>query len=193
MSGDACRTVWANAGWHNKAAELDAAFPNCACEAWSLVAEDELAVADEEPVARVLTSPGMYTNDDIITQKLTAAAAGGVSIIRSGASDQEILDTISNLVENQAETQTLVGAVVVQASQIRSLGDAEKWFGVYHTIAPNKASHGDILATTPAGTSSQRKRLHQERRYRLRDVMRNSIVFATEPDELLAALRQAGL
>lgn len=158
-----------------------------------MVTPDGAAILDDEPIARVLTSPGMFTNEEILTQRLTAASAGGVSIIRAGASDGEILATIQNLLENQAVPQTLIGAVVIGASAIRSLGDPERWFGVYHTDAPAKFHHGDILATVPEGSGNQKKKLSSERRYLLRDVMKESIVYADTAPALLAALRAHGL
>ncbi|WP_372706695.1 hypothetical protein [Brevundimonas sp.] len=188
MSGDDCRAAWAIAAPHNKAGALDLAFPQCFCEPWSLVGDDHRGVADEEVVARILTTPGMYDAGLILTQKLTSVSAGGASLIRAGASDVEILGTIMNLLQNAAEPQTLLGAAIFSAGNVRSLGQPQKNFGVYHTPDGAKNHHVDLLATTLAGSKTAQKKTERDRRYQLRDFMMPTIVAANDPDELLAAL-----
>ena len=172
---------------------MDAAFPACFCEAWSLVGEDLSKVPDGEVLARVLTNPGHYDNDEILTQKLTATTSSGVSLIRQGASDQEILLTIDTLMVNSAEPQNLVGAAVFSVDMIRELEGDMRWFGVYHTPDGAKSHHADILATTVTGTGSFKKREDKARRSKLRDVMMPSIIFAQLPNTLLTELRRAGI
>lgn len=193
MSGDACRLVWRGAAYNAKASALDDAFPNCGCEPWSLVAANEDHVADDEPLARILTAPWMYDEGQMLTSRLTQVSAGGVSLIRAGATDAEILSTIDNLLNGQADPQTLIGAAVFGAHRIRSLGDPEKFFGIYHTEAPGKVRHADILATRPSGTRSAQKKAEKDRRYLLRDTLIPLIVRADEPAALLTKLRAAGI
>lgn len=193
MSGDGCRAAWNAATPHDKAHALDAAFPQCFCEPWSLVSDGYNGVANNEVVARVLTTPGMYDAGLILTQKLTSVSAGGASLIRTGASDAEILNTITNLLMNAAEPQTLLGAAVFSAGNVRSLGQPERHFGVYHTPDGAKTHHVDLLATALAGSRSAQKKIERDRRYQLRDFMMPTIVAANDPDDLLMALRAMGL
>lgn len=193
MSGDECRNVWREAGRHDKAMALDAAFPNCFCEPWSLVADERPAVAPDEPMARILTTPGSYQAGEILTQKLTAAWAGGVSVIRAGASEAEIKATIDQLVNHAADSQTLLGAVVFRGIEIASFGAGDRHFGAYHTPDGEKSHHADILATMPLGTNSQKKRIQSERRRALRDFLQPRIIFEGNEDELIVKLREEGL
>lgn len=193
MSCEECRKTWASAEELKKAPELDAAFPNCACEECSLVDGLSAAISNEELLARVLTTPGGYSNDEILTQKLTSAAGPGLSVIRKGASDAEILDTISNLIDGQAIPQELLGAAVFSAEDLRTLGKPDRWFGVYHTPDAGKLHHADVLATTPSGSKNQQKVQSSQRRGLLRDMLMKSILFEGEAQALLRALRENGL
>ncbi|OUC15763.1 MAG: hypothetical protein B0A82_05150 [Alkalinema sp. CACIAM 70d] len=131
-----------------------------------------------------------------MTAKLTSAFAVGLSVIRSGASDEEIITTIDSMLARQADGQSLIGAVVMDAKSIRELGssDGDRWFGVYATDAGKKTHHADITGTFPQLASKSKSRAAQDsRRYRLRDLMASSLVRAETPDDLLAALRAAGI
>ena len=193
MSGALCRATWAEADRHSKAAALDAAFPNCACEAWSLVAEHEPPIGGPEPLARVLTTPGMYDAGQILTQKLTAAWAGGVSVIRAGAPEAEIRDTIAQLLHNGAEPQTLLGAVVFSGMEVAAIGAPERHFGTYHTPDGTKTHHADVLATKPPGSRTQQRKIESVRRGGLRDFLQPRIIFEQDTDALVSKLRAAGI
>jgi len=193
MSGELCRATWAAAGVHQRARTLDEAFPECFCESWSLVAEAESPVGGDERLARILTTPGSYDAGELLTQKLTAAWAGGVSVIRSGASDAEIRGTVEQLLNNIQDPQSLLGAVVFTGSEVSTLGAPERHFGAYHTPAPNKTHHADILATVPAGSKSQQKRSETLRRRDLRDLLQPKIIFEPDVDGLIEKLRLEGL
>lgn len=193
MSGDLCRQTWAAADHGKKAEAMDIAHPYCICEAWSLLDEGCPEVKSEELLARVLTNPGHYSNGEMLTAKLTAATYSGVSLIRQGASDGEILGTIDGLLAGGAEPQELVGAAVISAQKIRELDKGERWFGVYHTPDGSKQLHADILATRVSGTNSFIKKSERERRARLKDAMMPTIIHAHTPGALLQALRKAGI
>ncbi|WP_309630124.1 hypothetical protein [Brevundimonas sp.] len=172
---------------------MDGAYPDCFCEAWSLVGDDFGEVGNGELLARVLTSPGHYANDEILTQKLTAATASGVSLIRQGASDGEILLTIDTLLAMAAEPQTLIGAAIFPVDLVRALDGGARWYGIYHTPDGEKAHHADILATTVVGSGSFRKKEDRARRAKLRDAMMPTIVFSQLPNNLLGELRRHGI
>lgn len=193
MTCEACRNAWATAGPFEKALKLHEAFPGGECEQCSLCSEAHTSIANDERLARILTTPGGYSNGDLLTQKLTSASSSGVSVIRSGASDMEILSTIENLLMNQAEPQELVGAALFAAATVRSLGEAEAWFRIYHTPDDAKTHHADILATTPTGSKSQQRSASSRRRAALKEALTLGLILESKPDGLLKELRSKGL
>lgn len=193
MCGEGCRRVWNQAAHAEKASALDAAYPRCSCEVHSLVSADNTAIGAEERLARILTTPGMYDAGQILTQKLTSAWASGVSIIREGSSDAEISETIRQLVEEAAEPQKLLGASVFRAAEIMAIGAPDRHFAVYHTPAPAKERHGDILATTPAGSKNARRKEASARRKAIKDLLQPKIIFEADSQTLLSRLRAAGI
>ncbi|WP_312218458.1 hypothetical protein [Brevundimonas sp.] len=193
MSGEICRATWQGAAFNDKATALDEAFPGGLCETWSLKSDDYTGIDRREMLARVLTSPGMYTAGEILTAKLTSANSSGVSLIRCGASDDEIRSTIDCLMTKGAEPQELLGAVVFSALDLRRVGEPEEHFSVYHTPDSDKTHHADILARTPAGSKSAVKKIERDRRYSLRDFMAQNIIQADSVDLLLPLLRRAGI
>lgn len=194
MSAEGCRATWAASPILKRAETIDAAFPGCACEPFSLQASGGDGVSNDELLARVLTSPDAYDEktSSILTQKLMAVYSLGLSVIRQGAADAEILGTIDQLLQGQAEPRKLVGAILFSTRIIRSYDAASRWFGVYATDDDHKQHHVDIIGTTPAGSTSQSKKLKNERRYRLADDLRQYVIFADQRDALLAELRDAG-
>jgi hypothetical protein len=196
MSAQACRAAFEGAPPRDRAGALDTAFPSCSCEPWALTAVGGGGVHDDELLARILTSPNGYnlTSSTVIRERLQVIYSSGLSIIRAGASDQEILDTISELTSGD-DPKTLVGAVLLTARTVRSYihDDYSQWFGVYATDAGEKVRHADILGTTPnAGSKNARRRMQDDRRYKLADDMNSMILFETDPASLVVKLRQAG-
>lgn len=193
MTAEGCRACWHSASHNDKASALDAAFPSCACEPWSFVGDGFAGIDNNEVIARVVTTPGMYSEGELLTSKLTAIDSSGLSIIRQGASDEEILSTINQLVNEAAEPQTLHGAVVFRVADVREIGAPTRHFGIYHTPDADKVAHGDILATRPPGSNSAVKKEQRTRRYALRDFMLGQIVQESDAGRLLAALRLRGI
>lgn len=195
MSVAACRTALLNCEVYQRAASIDQCFPECACEAWSLCEAGGAPVGDDELIARVLTSPDAYEEDTatIVTGKLTSLYSLGLSVIREGAGDEEIITTINDLLDGAAEPKKLVGAIVVKAAMLRSYADPAQWFGVYATDDRNKSHHVDIFGTTPEGGSSKANRARKERRYTLADDLSSQIVFADDSATLVEKLRTAGI
>ena len=191
-----CRVAWAVSADNDRATALDKCFPNCACEPFSLRERGGPPVADEERIARVLTAPDGFepSTGTILTAKLQHIHSHGLSVIREGAADAEILKTVERLTKSGAEARTLVGAVVIQSSIIRGFADFQRWFGVYATDEGELEHHADILATTPQvdGTKA-RARVAKERRYALQHRLQENIIYATEGAELLDRLRAAGI
>lgn len=192
MSSGACRAAFEEAEVFKRAETLDNAFPECACEIWSLTQGNGPGVQSEEVVARILTSPDSYDENTstIITQKLTQIYSLGMSIIRQGASDQEIIDTVTDLLGNAQEARKLVGAVVIGVEKLRSYAnddDNRRWFGVYATDDRGKSHHGDVLGLTV------KKKEQQRRRYKLAEDMAPLIIEAIDQLDLIAKLRAAGI
>ena len=192
MSAEACAAALANADVPKRAEALDAAFPGCACEPWALTALGGDGVANHELIARVLTSPDSYDEptETIMTQKLTQIYAMGMSVIRQGASNEEIVSTAEDLLTSAAEQRKLIGAIIMTAAQLRAYvneADLARWFGVYATDDRGKAHHGDIFGTKVS------KGQQQKRRYKLAVDMLPLIVKAETPERLVAALREAGI
>ena len=154
-----------------------------------------LGIANDEILARVFTNPSsyQYSNTAIVKEKITMVHRGGLSTIRQGASDKEIFDTIDTLLNGGQEAQSLVGAAVFETSVIRKLGSPERWFGAYATDVGIKKHHADILGTCPVGSVSGMKNQISARRAPLRTILQNSIIFASDPVELLAELRSRGI
>lgn len=197
MTAGGCREALVSASTIDRARSLDEAYPACACEQWSLAEEHPDPVADGEIIARVLTSPDGYDEDQqtILTAKLTDIYSVGLSVIRQSASDCEIRDTVNTLLSGGHEQRRLVGAVVVPAITFREFreSEGERWFGVYATDAEQNTHHGDVLGTFPDASKSQVKKITSSRRYRLAENLSDKIVFADDPEDLLLKLREAGI
>ncbi len=194
MDQASCRNAWLEAGDHEKAAKLDQAFPDCVCEIHSLQAIGGDGIKSDELVARVFTDPASYirSTEMIVGGSVTSVYSGGLSIIRQGASDEEILATI-NVLLAQHEAQNLVGAAVTVADNFRVLGSPDKWFGVYATDDDNKQHHADLLGTIPSGTTNGINKLKSHRRAELRKVLTQHLVFESDPVILLQRLREIGI
>lgn len=193
MSAIACRVAWTEPGGNVAARTLDEAFPEGVCQAYSLSDPERTRIADDELIARVLTDPGGWKEGEILTAKLTNCFSRGLSVIRQGAADAEILSTVDALLR-ASDNQALIGAVVMPASEVRAVGDPIKQFCVYDTDAPEMVAHGDIVATMVRGMSNSAGRAEESARRRaLRDRMTERIVLAATPNDLLVALRGAGI
>lgn len=190
-----CHQAWANSGENDKACGLDRSHPNCACEIHSLRSQGGDGVIDSEILARVFTDPASYilSTSTIVSEKITSIHGAGLSTIRQGASDREISDTINRLLSGGKEAQSLVGAAVFETSVIRAFGDPDRWFGVYATDDENKEHHVDVLGTCPTVSKSQDKKLKSARRNELRKMLEESLIFESDPAELLAELRTRGI
>lgn len=195
MSAEACRATLEGAEPFRRAPTLDETHPGCACEAWSLAQENDHRVADDELIARVLTAPTDYDEETgtILTTKLCDIWSIGLSTIRQGASDDEILATFNQLTVEAKSVRTLAGAIVVQASELRTYDPEGRWFGVYATDDRNKAHHVDVLGTTPTGSKSAIERAKSSRRHALVRDWSDRVILSGEPGELLTLLRQAGI
>lgn len=191
MSATQCAAAFNAAPVSERAAKLDEAFPNCACESWALTEAGGSGIGDHELIARVLTAPNDVDEETetIVTAKLTQMYAMGMSVIRQGASSDEIANTAQFLIDNNAGPVSLYGAAVISASQLRSYvteEDMGRWFGVYATDDRGKTHHGDIFGTKAS------KGQQQKRRHRLASDMALLIVRADTPEKLVTALRQRG-
>ena len=190
-----CYRAWAESGEFDKACGLDRAFPQCKCEANALRLKGGVGVSGSEKLARVFTDPTSYTlsASAIVGAKITSVYSAGLSTIRQGASDQEIYDTIATLLSGGEETQTLVGAAVFETSVIREFYGSDRWFGVYATDDGNKQHHADVLGTCPQASKSQLKKLQSRRRNELRKMMEASLIYESDPADLVTALRTCGI
>jgi hypothetical protein len=191
MTAEACRAAFNAAPIIERGPVLDATFPQCACEPWSLREVGGDGIPNTELVARILTSPDDYdeTTSTIITGRLTQLYSMGMSVIRQGAPDAEIIRTVNDLLNGGAEVRKLFGAVVITAEQLRSYvsDDALRWFGLYSTDDRDKTHHADVFGTTVNKKQQSRRRGH------LADEMVPLIVTASDTGELIARLRNAGI
>lgn len=192
MSADQCKAALNAAPDLKRAEHLDAAFPKCACEPWALTAAHGPGIPNEELVARVLTSPDAYeeATSTILSSKLTHIYSLGMSVIRQGASDDEIKHTVHDLLSGGSEPRHLIGAVVANGTMIRAYGnedDAAQWFGLYATDDRGKLRHGDVFGTTVS------KGQQQKRRHRLAADMQPLVVPAADVVDLISKLRAAGM
>ena len=192
MTAEKCAAVFLTADATKKAETLDAAFPNCVCEPWALTSEGGEGIDNGEVLARLLTTPDAYDEDAeaLLTSKLTQIYAMGMSVVRQGASSEEINATIAELLTGGAEQRRLFGAIVMRAAHLRAYADEDelgRWFGVYATEDRGKRHHGDILGTKVSKGKQQR------RRHRLAADMLPLVVRAEDPDDLITSLRAAGI
>jgi hypothetical protein len=195
MDQASCRNAWLEATRHEKAEKLDNAFPNCACEIHSLCEAGGAGITSDELVARVFTDPASYSTstDAIVGQSVTCVHSIGLSTIRQGASDEEIMSTIDVLLKQKNEPQNLVGASIVKTEMFRELGNPDRWFGVYATDDGSKEHHADLLGTSPVGSKSQIKNLKSHRRAQLCKVLKQNLLLESEPKVLLEKLRECGI
>lgn len=191
--GSNCASVWGAAERNKRAEAIDCHAPACGCEQTSLRNPPGNPVGNDELIIRVLTSPDGFdvTNGEILTRKLTALFSSGVSVIRQGASDIEIRQTVSELT-NAAEPNCLVACVLVRVSAIRSLEGPERSFCVYDTEDSLKSHHADIVCPMPNMVSkNQNRRKEEERRRSLRLVFEQHIKIVSDVKELISAIREA--
>lgn len=152
-------------------------------------------MADEDKVARIITEPRDYDIDLrlLLTARLTSVYFNGLSIIRQGASDEDIIRVISRQLSGEGVVG-LFGAAILNARDIRNCGQPAKHFCIYDTDAPGLESHADVTGTFDATLSrSAWKKAESTRRAALRDILGEHLVRATTPEALLSALRNAGI
>lgn len=193
---DCCLQVWLQAEPIDRAREMDERFPACGCECHSFCPATGGPIKDGEMLARLFTSPALYDieADEIVRSRITSVHSRGLSIIRQSASDEEIVLTVRELTESAAERQTLIGASFFRAVRIRSLADPDRWFCVYHTPAPHKTHHADLLGTMPnARSKSQRRNQLSDRRNALAELLFNHLVRIESVGELIHHFRQMPL
>lgn len=192
MAGEVCRLVFNEAENKAKAESLDAHSPQCACESHTLGSEKAEPVVDDEIIIRVLVSPDHIDldTDELMSNRLTAVHSSGLSVLRQCASDDEIRLTVHQLTQETAEPNTLYGAAIMRASEIRSLNeDNLKWFCVYDTYADQKPSHADVFGTTPLGSKSSIRKQKSDRRGVLAQVIIDNLIRAEEVDDLISRIR----
>lgn len=183
---------------HNKRAErLDSgSLKDCACEVFALTAAGGDGLSNETVLARVLTYPRGVdaTTGELVAKRLLGIHMSGLSVVRTGASDAEIIETVRTLVGDQAETQTLVGAAIFTAGEIRKFDENGRWFGVYATDVPNNLHHADILGTMPAGQSKTKTRDEMKVRQRaLSQLLKGNLVKSDDETDLIKKLRELGV
>ncbi len=189
-----CLAIWRSTEPKHLARALDAHRADCGCERWSLRGLFRRRVFDQELIIRVITSPDGYDTEtkEILTRKLTALYSSGVSILRESSSEDEIRLTVSELTSGGAEPQSLVGAVVLTASQVRQLDPRQRGYCIYDTHAPRRRCHADMFGTFPVqGSNKERERFKERRRYALRDLMAAHLLEADTIEKLIAAVQAA--
>jgi hypothetical protein len=193
MSADACRAAFNAAPILERASKLDKAFPKCACEPWALTKSGGDGIPNAEKLARILTTPDDYDESasTIITSRLTAIYAMGMSVIRQGATDNEIEKTVNELLSGGTMPRKLFGAAVIAAHQIRAFCNDDdthtRWFGAYATDDKDKTHHGDIFGVM-ANKNQQSKR-----RGKLAIGMSSLIINEDTISGLIVKLRNAGI
>jgi hypothetical protein len=165
---------------------------------FSLADPPRSAVHDDERVARIVVAPLDYdlTIDELLTSRLTQIYASGLSVIRRGASEKEILAVVDRLLAADG-VNGLVGAAVLDAVEIRRCGAPAKHFSVYDTEEPGIEYHADVagtfdralMAASRSGWTKEMKR----RRSALRDVLTGRLLLADTRAALIDVLRAAGI
>lgn len=194
MSPEECISIWKNAEPQERARALDHHSPSCGCEVHSLRNSNLNPISSVEFVARILTTPDgcNLTTKEILRTKLVAAFSSGVSLVRQGATEAEIELTVSQLTQS-SEPNSLAGAAILAVSEIRNLGNPERWFCVYDTEEEKKVAHADILATTPtAASGSAAKKLESRRRKSLQTCLQANVYLTNSLDELKTLIRLMG-
>lgn len=195
MSLESCYPTWKGAPPFGKAQILDAAHPHCCCEEVALMPNGGVGVSNTERIARILTSDGDENNpDSILRSTLSSVYSCGLSTVRQGATDQEILETINLLTDAKNPVKFLVGASLLNVSEARAFNAGNRWFGIYATEDELKTHHADILGTAPpAPSNSALRREQSHRRNALRLAMLPNIILSSDPGELIKLLRSHGI
>jgi hypothetical protein len=191
-----CYGAFHNGPEQKRASRLDdGEFKNCACEVHSFTEGGGSGVAVDAVLVRVLTDPKQYslTDGELLDAPMQGIHGRGFSMIRSGATDEEIRSTIRLLVEQSSEPQTLAGAATISVETVRAMEADTRWFGVYATDAEGNDHHADILGTAPQGTKKEVNDLRILRRRKLKQVLEGSIIIATNEDDLILKLREIGV
>ena len=183
--------------FNERAERLDSGnLKGCACEVFALTAAGGDGLTDETVLARVLTDPKGIdkATGELVADRLLGIHQSGFSVIRTGASDAEIIETVRILVDQTAEPQTLVGAATVTAGEIRQFDQNSRWFGVYATDVANNLHHADILGTMPDGESkSKRKEAKKVRQRALNRLLKSNVIKSDNEMDLIIKLRALGI
>lgn len=195
MASETCAEAWLSDSSKRRAEAFDEKFPNCCCEEHSFAGR-ERGVHDDELVARLFTTPYSYLSDTqgIIWNKLVRVYSDGLSTFRAGCDEAEIREAIERLTTGGAEPNTLAGATLLRASEIRKIGDPQRTFCVYDTAASEFSVHADLIGTwSDKSLSNSKQREQRESRTReLRRIFNEFFVPSATADELIAALRARG-
>jgi hypothetical protein len=192
MDHSICRDAWNSDNSRGRAAAFDSCFPDCCCEAHSLKF-DAPGVGDQELVARIFTTPASYDQNtkEVVWNKLVRAFSDGLSMFRSGCSEDQVRDAVERLTRGGAEYNELAGVALVRVENVRKLGLPGRWFCIYDTESSDFSYHTDLLGTrTDPGLSKTKQRSEEQERLRaLRDEFTSSFVLSSSVDELITQLR----
>lgn len=189
--GEDCIEIWRGAEHHQRVDALDRAHPDCGCEQHSLAGPPRTAVANDDLVARIVIAPEDWNETrTYLGVRLIQAYRNGFSLIRQGASEDEIVRAANNLLDGE-DNPTLVGVSVVPASSIRELG--VHWFCVYDTEQGDYQHHAEIAGTADrTWSNSQAEKQKGVRRKALRQLLNDNIIEADTVEDLVIKLRAVG-
>ncbi|WP_157089073.1 hypothetical protein [Novosphingobium capsulatum] len=191
MSSEECRAAWGADTSRDRAQNFDGRFPSCACEEHSLQING-FSVQNDELVAKIFTSPDTVDLEtgEVVWNKLVRTYSDGLSMFRSGCTEQQVRQIIQRLTTGGAVQTALAGAAVMTARVLRSAGNPDRWFCLYDTESADFDVHSDLIGTWPDAPSKTQLAKAKESRLRvLRNLFTSAFVVGTTADQLIEELR----
>lgn len=147
MSSELCEkcknTLDGLSGDGKHATRVDNAHPSCACENYSVGETSPGKIEPNEYIYRMVISPGDIDDDgQLLLVALRDVKADGLSVFRDCASDQDIVDLVSDRLSRHPDKPTKIVQALLRAevSQIRALQNEElgRLFCVYDETVPRR-------------------------------------------------------
>jgi len=192
----------------NLAWKIEEAFPNCACQAYSVGEGSPGLVEDTEILYRLVVSPvdlDLRTGT-ILSTVFEKAYQNGLSVFRECATDEHIEALVTDLltVKQGAQPRTVLALFRIECAAIRTLSEQPtgRLFCVYDETVPRKRdaalprvpTHASVFQRVPAPGTEYRKSAMQAVNHRLYVLLKDARIAVEDfRTGLLTRLNQRSL
>jgi hypothetical protein len=141
-----------------RALRIGIACPNCLCEEFTVGPHGSPGrVESTETLHSILIAPADYEKESIKYTLISHAEKKGMSVMRGGSSNEEILAIIKARVTTPERylhgiasfaCASIRAIAATQEDELRAAG--ERYFSVLDTDMPDVPNHADVFATVPS-------------------------------------------